>query len=123
MRKYNITVNGKTYQVEVEEVGGSLTGRGHIRPASSAMSAPVSAPAAAPASADGGAELKSGIAGKVFKVLASAGQAVKNGDTVIVLEAMKMEIPIVATKDGTIADIKVSVGDAVETGQVLATLN
>lgn len=149
MRKYNITVNGKTYQVEVEEVGGSLTGRGHIRPASSAMSAPVSAPAAAPtqaapapapaaptpapapapaaapasASAGGDAELKSGIAGKVFKVLASAGQAVKSGDTVIVLEAMKMEIPIVAPKDGTIADIKVSVGDAVETGQVLATLN
>lgn len=164
MRKYNITVNGKTYLVEVEEVGGSLTGKGHIRPASPAASAPVSAPvqAAAPAAAQeapaaptpapapaaqaqtapaaqaaptpapmsspapaasaGGTEIKSGIAGKVFKVVASAGQAVKAGDTVMVLEAMKMEIPIVAPGDGTIAEIKAAVGDPVETGQVLATL-
>lgn len=151
MRKYNITVNGKTYEVEVEEVGGSLTGRGHIRPASPTASVPVSAPAAsaptpvsaaptpapapaaptptpAPAptpapSAGGSTEIKSGITGKVFKLTASAGQAVKSGDTIMILEAMKMEIPIVTPKDGTIADIKVAVGDAVEAGQVLATLN
>lgn len=155
MRKYNITVNGKTYLVEVEEVEGSLTGKGHIRPASPAASAPVSAPvqaaapaaqaapaaptpapapaaqaaptpaptsSPAPAASAGGTEIKSGIAGKVFKVVASAGQAVKAGDTVMVLEAMKMEIPIVAPGDGTIAEIKAAVGDPVETGQVLATL-
>lgn len=149
MRKYNITVNGKTYEVEVEEVGGSLMGRGHIRPASvpaaaasaaapeaarpapaqtaqtqtAAASTPAQAAAAPKAASAGGKDITSGITGKVFKITTSAGQAVKAGDTVLILEAMKMEIPIVSPEDGTIAEIKVAVGDAVETGQVLATLS
>ena len=62
-------------------------------------------------------------AGKVFKVEASVGQAVKAGDPVIILEAMKMEIPVVAPQDGTVASIDVAVGDAVEAGATLASLN
>ena len=54
---------------------------------------------------------------------ASVGQAVKSGDPIVILEAMKMEIPVVAPEDGTVAGINVSVGDAVESGDVLATMN
>ena len=64
-----------------------------------------------------------GAAGKIFKVEANVGQAVKKGDAVIILEAMKMEIPVVAPEDGTVASIDVAVGDTVEAGAVLATLN
>ena len=81
--------------------------------------------AAAPAAggAQGGIKIEAGAAGKVFKVEASVGQAVKKGDTVLILEAMKMEIPQVAPEDGTVASINVNVGDPVEAGAVLATLN
>ena len=67
--------------------------------------------------------IEAGAAGKVFKIEASVGQAVKKGDAVVVVEAMKMEIPVVAPEDGTVASIDVAVGDAVEAGAVLATLN
>jgi biotin carboxyl carrier protein len=63
------------------------------------------------------------VPGKVFKVEASVGQAVKTGDNIVILEAMKMEIPVVAPQDGTVASINVAVGDAVENGDVLATMN
>jgi biotin carboxyl carrier protein len=63
------------------------------------------------------------VPGKVFKVEASVGQAVKAGDSIIILEAMKMEIPVVAPQDGTVASIDVAAGQAVESGDVLATLN
>ena len=69
------------------------------------------------------ASASSCAAGKIFKVEASVGQAVKKGDAVIILEAMKMEIPVVAPEDGTVASIDVAVGDTVEAGAVLATLN
>ena len=65
----------------------------------------------------------SGAAGKVFKIEASVGQAVKKGDAVLVLEIMKMETPVVAPQDGTVASINVNVGDMVEAGALLATLN
>lgn len=64
-----------------------------------------------------------GAAGKVFKLEASVGQSVKKGDAVVIIEAMKMEIPVVAPEDGTVASINVAVGDAIESGAVLATLN
>ena len=64
-----------------------------------------------------------GAAGKIFKIEAKVGQAVKKGDAVVILEAMKMEIPVVAPQDGTIASIDVAVGDPVEAGAVLATMN
>ena len=104
MKSYTITVNGNVYDVTVEENG--------------AVSAPAAAPrrAAAPAP-------EAGAAGKVFKIESSVGASVKKGDTILVLEIMKMETPVVATEDGTVASINVSVGDMVEAGALLATLN
>lgn len=117
MKKFNIKVNGTAFEVEVEEV--------KVAAKAAAPAAPKAAPAAAPKAAGGAGSVKieAGAAGKVFKVEASVGQAVKKGDTVIILEAMKMEIPVVAPQDGTVASINVSVGDAIENGDVLATMN
>ena len=109
MKNYTITVNGNVYDVTVEE--------------KAAGAAPAAAPAPAPAAGAGSIQVKAGAAGKVFKIEANVGQAVKRGDAVVIIEAMKMEIPIVAPEDGTVASIDVAVGDAVEAGAVLATLN
>ena len=78
---------------------------------------------AAPAGGAGSVKIEAGAAGKVFKIEASVGQAVKKGDAVLVLEIMKMETPVVAPQDGTVASINVNVGDMVEAGALLATLN
>ena len=121
MKNYTITVNGTVYDVTVEETGaGSAPVRAAAPKAAPKAAAP--APAAAPANA-GAVEVKASVPGKVFKIEAAAGKAVKTGDTIIILEAMKMEIPVVAPQDGTIASINVSVGDAIENGDVLATMN
>ena len=126
MKNYTITVNGNVYDVVVEE--GASTGA----PVAKAPVAPKAAPAApaapkaTPAPAAGGAgsvKVEAGAAGKIFKIEAKVGQAVKKGDAVVILEAMKMEIPVVAPQDGTIASIDVAVGDPVEAGAVLATMN
>ena len=71
----------------------------------------------------GSIQVKAGAAGKVFKIEANVGQSVQAGDTVVIIEAMKMEIPVVAPQDGTVASIDVAVGDAVEAGATLASLN
>ena len=120
MKNYTITVNGNVYDVTVEE--GASTGA-HV--AAKAPVAPKAAPAAAPKAAGGAGSIKieAGAAGKVFKLEKKVGDAVKKGDAVIIIEAMKMEIPVVAPEDGTVASIDVTVGDAVEAGAVLATLN
>ena len=124
MKNYTITVNGSVYDVVVEE--GATSGA----PVAAAPAAPKAAPKAAPAAAApaaGGAagkiKIEAGAAGKVFKIEANVGQAVKKGDAVVIVEAMKMEIPVVAPEDGTVASINVAVGDAVEAGALLATLN
>ncbi len=120
MKNYTITVNGVAYDVTVEEGG---TGSAPVRAAAPAAK-PAPAPAAKPAAAAaGGIEVKASVPGKVFKVEASVGQAVKAGDSIVILEAMKMEIPVVAPEDGTVASINVGVGDAVESGDLLASLN
>ncbi|MEE1015685.1 MAG: biotin/lipoyl-binding carrier protein [Lachnospiraceae bacterium] len=122
MKNYTITVNGTVYDVTVEE-GGMVSAP--VR-AAAPKAAPKAAPAAAPAAPVAGAgsvEVKASVPGKVFKVEAAAGQAVKAGDAIIILEAMKMEIPVVAPQDGTVASINVAVGDAIENGDVLATMN
>ena len=67
--------------------------------------------------------MEAGAAGKVYSIDAKVGQAVKAGDSVVTIEAMKMEIPVVAPQDGTLASIDVAVGDAIEAGALLATLN
>ena len=82
--------------------------------------------AAAPKAAAGAAgsvEVTASVPGKVFKIEANTGATVKAGDPIVILEAMKMEIPVVAPEDGTVASINVAVGDAVESGDVLATMN
>lgn len=124
MKNYTITVNGNVYDVVVEE--GATSGA----PAAAAPKAPKAAPKAAPApaaapaaGAAGSIKIEAGAAGKVFKIEANVGQAVKKGDAVVIVEAMKMEIPVVAPEDGTVASINVAVGDAVEAGALLATLN
>ena len=122
MKTYTITVNGNVYNVTVEE--GQTSGEPAAAPVAAPKAAPAAAPkAAAPAASAGSVKVTAGAAGKVFKVEASVGQAVKAGDPVIILEAMKMEIPVVAPQDGTVASIDVAVGDAVEAGATLASLN
>ena len=124
MKNYTITVNGTVYDVTVEEGGaGSAPVRAAAPKAAPAAAPKAAAPAPAPAAAAGGIEVKASVPGKVFKVEASVGQAVKAGDNIVILEAMKMEIPVVAPEDGTVASINVSVGDAIESGDILATLN
>lgn len=123
MKNYTITVNGNVYDVVVEEGAGS--GVAPVAAPVVKKAAPVvaAAPAAAPAAGAGSIKVEAGAAGKIFKIEAKVGQAVKKGDTVVILEAMKMEIPVVAPEDGTVASIDVAVGDPVEAGAVLATLN
>ena len=124
MKNYTITVNGNVYDVTVEEGTGSAAPVA-AAPKAAAPAAPKAAPAAPKAAAAGAGSVKveAGAAGKVFKIEASVGQAVKKGDTILILEAMKMEIPMVAPQDGTVASIDVAVGDSVEAGTALASLN
>lgn len=125
MKNYTITVNGSVYDVVVEE--GQTSGAPVAAAPAAPKAAPKAAPAPAAAPAAGGAagkiKIEAGAAGKVFKIEANVGQAVKKGDAVVIVEAMKMEIPVVAPEDGTVASIDVAVGDAVEAGALLATLN
>ncbi|MBR6326910.1 MAG: acetyl-CoA carboxylase biotin carboxyl carrier protein subunit [Lachnospiraceae bacterium] len=125
MKNYTITVNGVAYDVVVEE--GASSGKAPVAaPAApkAAPAAPKAAPAAAPKAAGAGSvKVEAGAAGKVFKIEKKVGDAVKKGDAVVIIEAMKMEIPVVAPQDGTVASIDVAPGDAIEAGAVLATLN
>ena len=133
MKSYTITVNGNVYDVTVEEntTGAAATAPQRVvAPVAPVKAvAPVATPAAAPAPAPkasgsaGSIQVTAGAAGKVFKLEASVGQSVKKGEPVVIIEAMKMEIPVVAPEDGTVASIDGVVGDAIEAGSVLATLN
>ena len=132
MKNYTITVNGHVYEVTVEEgfTGAASTPKA-AAPAPKAAAAPAAAPkaapaapkAAAPAGAQGYVVVTAPMPGKILGVKASAGQAVKRGQVLLILEAMKMENEIVAPQDGTVATINVAVGDSVEPGATLATLN
>ena len=123
MKSYTITVNGHVYDVTVEE---NTNGAPAAAPAPRAAAAPAPAPAAKPAAAAGAAgsiSITAGAAGKVVDVVAAPGAAVKKGDPVVVLEIMKMETPVVAPQDGTVASVEVAKGETVESGAVLATMN
>ena len=122
--KYTATLNGKQYDVELERIGEyePIPRYGEAAPA---PAAPITAPAAAPAPvpAAGGTTVEAPMPGKVLDVKVAAGQAVKFGQVVITMEAMKMETEIVAPADGTVAQILVKAGDAVETGTAMVVLN
>ncbi len=114
MKNLKITVNGKSYDVQVEEVGA----------ASAAAAAPVAAAPAAPAPAAGGEgeKIECPMSGTVLKIPVSAGQSVKRGDILLILEAMKMENEIFAPRDGVVTSVDVSAGETVDSGKVLMYL-
>ena len=124
MKNYTITVNGTVYDVVVEEGAGSgaPVAAAPVKKAAPVAAAPVAAPKKAAAGA-GSIKVEAGAAGKVVRIEANVGTAVKKGDAVVVIESMKMEIPVVAPEDGTVASIDCAAGDTIEAGALLATLN
>ena len=124
MKKFQVTVNGNTYEVEVEELGGAFTPVAAPK-AATPVAAPVAAPKAAPVApvAAGSTKVLAPMPGKIVDVKVSVGQTVKEGDVVAILEAMKMENEVVAPSAGTVASINVTAGNAVETNDVIVTLN
>ena len=123
MKNYTITVNGNVYDVTVEE-NGSVSAPASAPRKTAPVAAPkASAPAPAASAGAGSIKIEAGAAGKIFKIEKKVGDKVEKGDAVLILEAMKMEIPVVSTEAGTVASINVAVGDAVEAGTLLATLN
>ena len=125
MRQFKITVNGKAYDVQVEE-NGVVSAAVPVAPvATPAAPAPVAeAPAASAVSAAAGegTAVEAPMPGTILKVLVSNGQAVKSGDAVVDLEAMKMENEISAPCDGTVTSVCVNNGDSVDAGKVLLTI-
>lgn len=135
--KYVVTVNGKKFEVEVEKVGGAARSlsrqpveRGErtvaaaapVAPAPVATPAPAAAAPVAASSTTGGVTITSPMPGSILDVKVNVGDKVKYGQTLAVLEAMKMENDIPATQDGEVAEIKVKKGDIVETDAVLIVL-
>ena len=134
--KYKVTLNNRVYEVEVEEGSAMLVDEyalaapaapAHVAPAHVAPAVVAAAPAAAPAPAAAaplaaGEAVKSPMPGNILKINVAQGQSVKEGDTLIVLEAMKMENDVVAPRDGTVAQIVVTKGAVVETGSPLVIL-
>ena len=123
MKTYNITVNGVTYTVNVEEVSGAAPATASTPAAP--VAAPVAAPAAAPVKSGnaGAIAVKAPMQGTIVKVNAKVGAAVKKGDVLMVLEAMKMENDICAPQGGTVASVDVAQGATVATDALLVTLN
>ncbi len=130
MKNYTITVNGNVYDVTVEESGAAAAPAAAPAPQAAPAPAPAPTQAKAPAkpkaaSSEGAGSMRveAGAAGKVFKYEVDVGDAVKKGDTVVVVEAMKMEVPVVSPGDGTVVSIDAAVGDNVEAGDLLATID
>ena len=124
MKNYTITVNGTPYNVTVEEGASSAAPVASApAPAPAAAPAPQAAPKAAPAPAAAGSiKVDAPMPGNILDVKVSNGTAVKAGQVLVILEAMKMENEIVAPQDGTVASINVNKGDTVEAGQTIVTL-
>lgn len=134
MKKFNVTVNGVSYDVEVEEVRGGVS-RSMPRQTSApvqAAPAPVQAPAPAPAptpapapaasASVAGESITSPMPGNILKVMVNVGDSVKRGQVLLILEAMKMENEIVASADGTVKAVNVTVGTTVDTGASLIVI-
>ncbi len=114
MKKYLVNVNGTDYEITLEEIkDGADFPKKEDRPASAAPAAPSSA---------GAEQIKAPMPGTILKVNVSNGAAVKKGDVLMILEAMKMENEIMAPKDGTVDGVSVQKGASVETGAVLCTI-
>ena len=131
--KYEIKLNGRTYEVEVElaepmkmqeyNAFAPAAPVAEAAPVAAPAADPVAAPAAAPSVTGAGERVDSPMPGNILNVLVSAGQAVKEGDVLVVLEAMKMENEIVAPKNGTVTQVLVSKGSVVDTGAPLVVIN
>ena len=133
--KYKITLNGKCYEVVVEK-GQAVIENEYEAPVAAAPAAPAPvaapapaatpaaapAPAAAPVATAAGEQIKAPMPGTILKVNVTQGAAVKKGDVLVVLEAMKMENDIVAPRDGSIAQVVATKGSSVDTGAVLVVL-
>ncbi len=132
MRKFMINVNGKSYEVEVEEVRDGVSAApkpaaAAPAPAPAAPKAPVAAPAPKPAAAPaavpaGATTVTAPMPGTILSINVKAGDSVKKGQVLCILEAMKMENEIMSGSEGTIASVNVNQGDSVNTGQVLFAL-
>lgn len=126
MKKYTITVNGTAYEVEVEEAGVVASAPKAAPKAAAPAPAPKAAPAPAPKAAApvaaGATTVSAPMPGKVLSVNVKAGDAVKSGDVLLILEAMKMQNEIMAPADGTVSDVRVSAGQTVATGDVMIVL-
>ena len=127
MRKFNITVNGVAYEVEVEEVAAGESAAPAAAPKAAAP-APKAAPAAKPAAPKAapvanGTKVNAPMPGTILDVKVAQGQAVKKGDILCILEAMKMENEILAPQDGTVAQVNVTKGASVNSGDALVVLN
>ena len=120
MKNLRITVNGVAYDVQVEELGSDAAPVSAPAPAA----APAAAPKAAPkkAAAGAGEKVAAPMPGTIVSVNVTDGQAVKKGDVLVVLEAMKMENEIKSPKDGTVTGIAVNKGESVDTGATLVTI-
>lgn len=136
MRKFQIKVDGKVYEVEVEEVGGNESSAGTVsvpqpvitkakeEPVSQKAVKPSSSPTPTKASTAAvvGEEVVAPMPGKVLQLKVTEGDSVKEGDTLLILEAMKMENEIVANASGNIKKINVAANDMVDTGDVLMVI-
>ena len=114
MKKYRVNVNGTVYEVELEEMTGA--------PAAAPVAAPAPAAAATAAPAAGGEKVTSPMPGTILSVNVAAGDAVKRGQVLMILEAMKMENEIMCPCDGTVTSVSVTKGTAVESGTLLCTI-
>ncbi len=124
MKAYKVNVNGNTYEITIEvidqsEVQTAQPAPAATAPASVAAPAPAPAPAATPA---GGTTINAPMPGTILKVNVANGQAVKKGDILLILEAMKMENEILAPCDGTVTGVNVQSGASVETGALLCAI-
>ena len=125
MKNLIVTVNGVAYNVTVEEGTGAAAASAPVAAAPTAAPAPAAAPAApsAPAGAAGSVTVTAPMPGNILDVKVKAGDSVKAGDTLLILEAMKMENEISAPQDGTVASVNVRKGDVVNSGDLLCTMN